>query len=59
MLKWNDLIALFENEQLSQHYWLSIDAVQIFGTQRYKYNLHRPNMALGDFTLKQRLTMTA
>jgi len=47
-------------EWLSQHYWQSIDEVQMFATQwMYKYNHQRPNMALGGITPKQRLVMTA
>ena len=47
-------------EWLSQHYWQSIDEVQMFATQwMYKYNHQRPNMALGGFTPKQRLAMAA
>ena len=47
-------------EWLSQHYWQSIDEVQMFATQwMYKYNHQRPNMALGGITPKQRLVMAA
>ena len=47
-------------EWLSQHYWQSIDEVQMFATQwMYKYNHQRPNMALGGITTKQRLVMAA
>ena len=47
-------------EWLSQHYWQSIDEVQMFATQcMYKYNHQSPNMALGGFTPKQRLAMAA
>jgi putative transposase len=47
-------------EWLSQHYWQSIDEVQMFATQwMYKYNHQRPNMALGGFTPKQWLAMAA
>jgi putative transposase len=47
-------------EWLSQHYWQSIDEVQMFATQwMYQYNHQRPNMALGGFTPKQRLAMAA
>ena len=47
-------------EWLSQHYWQSIDEVQMFATQwMYQYNHQRPNMALGGFTPKQRLDMAA
>jgi putative transposase len=45
---------------LSQHYWQSIDEVQMFATQwMYKFNHQRPNMALGGITPKQRLVMAA
>jgi len=47
-------------EWLSQHYWQSIDEVQMLATQwvyRYKHQLQ--NMALGGFTPKQRLAMAA
>jgi putative transposase len=47
-------------EWLSQHYWQSIDEVQMFATQwMYKYNHQRPNMALGGITTKQRLDIAA
>lgn len=38
----------------------SLDQVQLFATQWvYDYNHHRPNMALGGITPKQRLAMAA
>ena len=47
-------------EWLSQHYWQSIDEVQMFATQWiYKYNHQRPNMAFGGITPKQRLVIAA
>ena len=47
-------------EWLSQHYWQSIDEVQLFATQwMYKYNHQHPKMALGGITPKQRLVMAA
>jgi putative transposase len=47
-------------EWLSQHYWQSIDEVQMFATKwMNQYNHQRPNMALGGFTPKQRLAMAA
>jgi putative transposase len=43
---------------LSQHYWQSIDEVQMFATQwMYKYNHQLPNMDLGGIIPKQRLVM--
>ncbi len=47
-------------EWLSQYYWEDLDEVRLFATQwMYDYNHHRPNMALGGFTPKQRLAMAA
>lgn len=47
-------------EWLSQYYWGNLDEVRLFATQwMYHYNHHRPNMALGSFTPKQRLAMAA
>jgi len=47
-------------EWLSQYYWNDLEEVQLFATQwMYGYNHERPNMALGGFTPKQRLAMTA
>jgi putative transposase len=47
-------------EWLSQYYWGNLDEVQLFATQWMDhYNRHRPNMALGGFTPKQRLAMAA
>jgi putative transposase len=47
-------------EWLSQYYWEDLDEVRLFATQwMYDYNHHRPNMALGGFTPKQRLVMAA
>ena len=47
-------------EWLSQFYWDSLDEVRLFATQwMHRYNHHRPNMALGGITPKQRLAMTA
>jgi putative transposase len=47
-------------EWLSQHYWQSVDEVQMFAPQwMYKYNHQRPNMALGGINPKQRLVMAA
>ncbi len=47
-------------EWLSQYYWSNLDEVRLFATQwLYGYNHHRPNMALGGFTPKQRLAMAA
>jgi putative transposase len=47
-------------EWLSQYYWEDLDEVRLFATQSmYHYNHHRPNMALGGFTPKQRLAMAA
>jgi putative transposase len=47
-------------EWLSQYYWKDLDEVRLFATQwMYGYNHHRPNMALGGITPKQRLAMAA
>lgn len=47
-------------EWLSQYYWEDLEEVRRFATQwMYHYNHHRPNMALGGFTPKQRLAMAA
>ena len=47
-------------EWLSQYYWQDLDEVRDFATQWvWHYNHERPNMALGGFTPKQRLAMTA
>ena len=47
-------------EWLSQYYWADLEEVQLFATRwMYGYNHHRPNMALGGFTPKQRLAMAA
>lgn len=47
-------------EWLSQYYWEDLEEVRLFATQwMYDYNHHRPNMALGGFTPKQRLAMAA
>lgn len=47
-------------EWLSQYYWDDIEEVRLFATRwMYNYNHHRPHMALGDFTPKQRLAMAA
>lgn len=47
-------------EWLSQYYWENLEEVRLFATQwMYGYNHHRPNMALGGFTPKQRLAMAA
>ena len=47
-------------EWLSQYYWGDLDEVRLFATQwMYNYNHHRPNMALGGITPKQRLAMAA
>ena len=47
-------------EWLSQYYWQDLDEVRDFATQWvWHYNHDRPNMALGGFTPKQRLAMTA
>ena len=43
-------------EWLSQYFWEDLDEVRLFATQwMYNYNHHRPHMALGGFTPKQRL----
>jgi putative transposase len=45
-------------EWLSQHYWESINEVQVFAIQQmYTYNHQRLNMALKGITPKQRLAM--
>ena len=47
-------------EWLSQSYWSSLEEVQEFATRwMWSYNNHRPNMALGGFTPKQKLAMAA
>ena len=47
-------------EWLSQYFWEDLDEVRLFATQwMYNYNHHRPHMALGGFTPKQRLAMAA
>lgn len=47
-------------EWLSQYHWEDLDEVRLFATQwMYNYNHHRPNMALGGITPKQRLAMAA
>jgi putative transposase len=47
-------------EWLSQYYWGNLDEVRLFAPQwMYHHNHHRPNMALGGFTPKQRLAMAA
>ena len=47
-------------EWLSQYYWEDLDEVRLFATRwMYNYNHHRPHMALGGFTPKQRLVMAA
>ena len=47
-------------EWLSQYYWADLDEVRNFATKwSWFYNNERPNMALGGFTPKQRLAMTA
>ena len=47
-------------EWLSQYYWEDLDEVRLFATQWMDhYNHHRPHMALGGFTPKQRLAMAA
>ena len=47
-------------EWLSQYYWQDLAEVQDFVTLwMWSYNHDRPNMALGGFTAKQRLTMAA
>jgi len=47
-------------EWLSQYYWENLDEIQSFATHWiYGYNHHRPNMALGGITPKQRLAMAA
>lgn len=47
-------------EWLSQHYWSNLEEVQLRATRwMWQYNHERPNMALGGFTPKQRLAMTA
>ena len=45
-------------EWLSQYYWSDLEEVQDFATKwMWSYNHDLPNMALGGFTPKQRLTM--
>lgn len=47
-------------EWLSQYLWEDLDEVRLFATQWMDhYNHHRPHMALGGFTPKQRLAMAA
>lgn len=47
-------------EWLSQYYWENLEEVRLFATNwMYEYNHNRPNMALGGFTPKQRLSMAA
>ena len=47
-------------ESLSHYYWSDLAEVQDFATKRMWSNNHdRPNMALGGFTPKQRLTIAA
>lgn len=47
-------------EWLSRYYSEDMDEVGLFATQwMYDYNHHRPNMALGGFTPKQRLARAA
>ena len=47
-------------EWLSQYYWEDLEEVRLFATNwMFDYNHHRPNMALGGFTPKQRLAMAA
>ena len=47
-------------EWLSQYFWENLDEARLFATQwMYDYNHHRPNMALGGITPKQRLAMAA
>ena len=47
-------------EWLSQYYWEDLEEVRLFATNwMYDYNNHRPNMALGGITPKQRLAMAA
>jgi putative transposase len=47
-------------EWLSQYYWAELDEVRDFATRwMWHYNHDRPNMALGGYTPKQRLTMAA
>ena len=45
-------------EWFSQYYWSDFAEVQDFATKwMWSYNHHCPNMALGGFTPKQRLSM--
>jgi putative transposase len=45
-------------EWLSQYYWSSLEEVQEFATRwMWSYDNNLTNMALGDFTLKQKLVM--
>jgi putative transposase len=47
-------------EWLSQYLWGDLDEVRLFATRwMYNYNHHRPHMALGGFTPKQRQAMAA
>jgi len=47
-------------EWLSQYLWADLDEVRPFATGwMYDYNHHRPHMALGGITPKQRLAMAA
>jgi putative transposase len=47
-------------EWLSQYYCSSVEEVQEFAIRwMWAYNNDRPNMALGGFTPKQKLTMAA
>ncbi len=50
----------FRYEWLAQYLFDTVDEVQDFATQwLWNYNHERPNMALGVFTPKQRLAMSA
>jgi putative transposase len=47
-------------EWLSQYYWSSLEQVQEFASRwMWSYSNDRPNMALGGFTPKQKLAMSA
>ena len=47
-------------EWLTQYLWEDLDEVRLFATQWMDhYNQHRPHMALGGFTQKQRLAIAA
>ena len=47
-------------EWLSQYLWEDLDEVRLFATQWMNHdNHHRPHMALGGFTPKQRLAMAS